>query len=82
MADVHTDGNSSQVLEEGVGQVDLIVVACPAPDGSVFLAVGPVLSYYEFKHPMSDRLTDEAWRDLLKSAEKPQRPTWHQPLVR
>ncbi len=81
VADVHTDGDSSQVLEEGVGQVDLIIVACPAPNGSLFLAVGPVLSYYEFKHPMSDRLTDEAWRELLKSAEKPQRPTWRQPLA-
>jgi hypothetical protein len=81
VADVHTDGNSGHVLEEGVGQVDLVIVACPAPDGSIFLAAGPVLSYYEFKHPMSDRLTDEAWRELLKSAEKPQRPTWYQPLV-
>lgn len=81
VADVHTDGNSSKVLEEGVGHVDLIITACPAPDGSIFLAAGPVLSYYEFKHPMSDRLTDEAWRDLLKSPQKPERPPWYQPLV-
>ncbi len=25
-----------------------------------------MLSYYEFKHPMSDRLTDEKWRKMLK----------------
>ncbi len=81
VADVHTDGNSSKVLEEGVGYVDLIIAACPAVDGSIFLAAGPVLSYYEFKHPMSDRLTDEAWRDLLKSPEKPERPPWFQPLM-
>lgn len=42
-----------------VGKVDLIVVACPQPGGSAFLAAGPVLSYYEFKHPMDDRLADE-----------------------
>jgi len=62
VADVHTYGLEEMVLEEGVGMVDLIVVACPQPDGSAFLAAGPVLSYYEFKHPMADRLTDEKWR--------------------
>jgi len=82
VADVHTHTAEGNVLEEGVGYVDLIIVACPAPDGSIYLAAGPVLSYYEFKHPMSDRLTDEAWRDLLASPNKPSRPAWLQPLVR
>ncbi|OHB54428.1 MAG: hypothetical protein A2173_06775 [Planctomycetes bacterium RBG_13_44_8b] len=82
VADVHTHTAEGNVLEEGVGYVDLIIVACPAPDGSTYLAAGPVLSYYEFKHPMSDRLTDEAWRDLLASPNKPPRPAWLQPLVR
>lgn len=81
VADVHTEGFEAMVLEEGVGTVDLLVVACPAADGSVFLAAGPVLSYYEFKHPMSDRLTDEAWRDLFDSSERPDRPKWYQPIL-
>lgn len=81
-ADVHTHTAEGKVLEEGVGYVDLIIVACPLPDGSIFLAAGPVLSYYEFKHPMSDRLTDEAWRQLLDSPQRPDRPRWFQPLVR
>jgi hypothetical protein len=81
VADVHTHIFESRVLEEGVGKVDLIIVACPTPDGSVFLAAGPVLSYYEFKHPMDDRLTDEAWRELLASPQRPKRPKWFQPLV-
>lgn len=81
VADVHTEGFEAMVLEEGVGKVDIIIVACPAADGSVFLAAGPVLSYYEFKHPMSDRLTDEAWRDLLDSPERPDRPAWYQPFL-
>lgn len=42
----------------------------------------PVLSYYEFKHPMNDRLTDEAWRALLASPEKPDRPKWYTSLIR
>ncbi|UCD50293.1 MAG: DUF3160 domain-containing protein [Phycisphaerales bacterium] len=82
IADVHTDINTEGVLEEGVGKVDLIVVACPQPDGSAFLATGPVLSYYEFKHPMDDRLTDEKWREMLDSANAPERPAWYRPLMR
>jgi len=81
IADVHTYSLEALVVEEAVGYVDLIIVACPAPDGSVFLAAGPVLSYYEFKHQMSDRLTDEAWRELLDSPNKPDRPKWFEPLV-
>jgi len=45
------------------------------------LAAAPVLSYYEFKHPMSNRLTDEAWRELLDSPKKPERPRWYAPLM-
>jgi hypothetical protein len=81
IADVHTYSYEALVVEEAVGNVDLIVVACPSPDGSILLAAGPVLSYYEFKHPMSDRLTDEAWRNLLTSPEKPDRPKWYAPLM-
>ena len=81
VADVHTYSFENQVVEEGVGYVDLIIVACPLPDGSIRLTAGPVLSYYEFKHPMSDRLTDETWRQLLNSPEKPERPKWYLPLM-
>ncbi len=56
VADVHTHTAEGKVLEEGVGYVELIVAACPLANGGAFLAAGPVLSYYEFKHPMNDRL--------------------------
>jgi hypothetical protein len=72
---VHTDSNTEQVLEEGVGYVDLIVVAYKLPDGRILVGAGPVMSYYEFKQPMDDRLTDEAWRELLDS-NPPERPEW------
>ncbi len=81
IADVHTYSLEALVVEEAVGNVDLIVVACPTPEGPVFLAAGPVLSYYEFKHSMSDRLTDEAWQILLNSPQKPERPKWYLPLM-
>jgi hypothetical protein len=76
VADVHTDQNSKKVLEEGVGYVDLIIAAYMLPDKTIALGVGPVLSYYEFKHPMNDRLTDEKWREMLGSSSAPDMPSW------
>jgi len=68
-------------LEQAVGDIDLIIVACPTSDGKARLAVGPVLSYYEFKHPMSDRLSDQTWRLLLDSPQRPERPKWYAYLM-
>jgi len=76
IADVHTDTNSNQVLEEGVGYVDLIIVAYKVPDGRIIAGAGPVFSYYEFKHPMDNRLTDEQWKTMLEDGEEPERPDW------
>ena len=77
VADVHSDANPPmEVLEEGVGYVDLMLVAYMVPDGRVIVGAGPVLSYYEFKHPLSDRLTDEAWKEMLEQGNEPDRPDW------
>lgn len=76
IADVHTDQNTRQVLEEGTGYVNLMVAACMLPDGHIMLGAGPVLSYYEFKHPMDDRLTDEKWRVMLLEGKGPSVPEW------
>lgn len=78
VADVHTDVNSGQVLEEGLGYVDLALVAYKVPEGNVILGAGPTLSYYEFKQPMNDRLTDEQWKELLEQGQQPSRPDWIQ----
>ncbi|MCK4358009.1 MAG: DUF3160 domain-containing protein [Candidatus Cloacimonetes bacterium] len=75
VADVHTDGNTGQVLEEGIGYVNLIIVAYKVPDGRILIGAGPVMTYYEFKQPMQDRLTDEKWREML-SSNPPERPEW------
>lgn len=65
VADVHTDGNTAQVLEEGVGEpMNLLVVV--KVSGDLYLTSGAIFSYYEFKHPMSDRLTDEKWQQMTK----------------
>ena len=74
-ADVHTDSNTMQALEEATGYVDWLAAVVPQPGGGLALAVGPVLSYYEFKQPAAARLTDEAWREML-ARQAPARPAW------
>jgi hypothetical protein len=76
IADVHTDLNTKKCLEEASGYLDYIVVAYKMPSEDIILAVGPVLSYYEFKHPINERLTDETWREMLKNGKTPERPRW------
>jgi hypothetical protein len=76
IADVHTDPNSGRCLEEAVGYVDFIVVVIKKPNGNLTSMAGPIFSYYEFKQPMSNRLTDEEWRNLLQSGNAPNQPDW------
>ncbi|MFW6159018.1 MAG: DUF3160 domain-containing protein, partial [Planctomycetota bacterium] len=77
IADVHTDANTRQVLEEGTGNLRALYVAYPMPDGGVVIGCGPAFSYYEFKHPMRDRLTDEAWKQMLRRPDTtPGLPSW------
>ena len=77
VADVHTDTNAEVVLEEAVGTPFLLAVMMPL-DGRMTTLRGAVFSYYEFKQPMKDRLTDEAWQRMLKEpAARPGLPAWH-----
>jgi len=75
IADVHTDGNTGMVLEEGVGYLKTLVAAYKLPEGHILIGAGPVFSYYEFKQPMENRLTDEEWREML-NADHPNEPEW------
>jgi hypothetical protein len=75
IADVHTDPNDGEVLEEAVGRPMVIYVAVHI-DGQVILTRGGIFSYYEFTWPMDDRLTDEAWQEMLTQGEAPPLPTW------
>jgi hypothetical protein len=77
VADVHTDVNTNQVLEEGVGDAFVIFVVVPI-EGQTVLTMGAVFSYYEFTHPMSDRLTDEAWQAM---SPKPDQPVWTESFI-
>ena len=79
VADVATNPNG-QVLEEGTGKISEIYVVVPV-DGKLRIAKGGVYSYYEFTWPMSDRLTDKKWRELLNSGQAPALPSWTDAFV-
>lgn len=75
IADVHTEGNTRQVLEVGVGAPFNIYVLINDNKGKR-LCRGAVFSYYEFKHPMDKRLTDEEWQKILNRRKRPEQPRW------
>lgn len=72
VADVATDPNG-EVLQEATGYIFTILVQIP---GSDRLASGGVFSHYEFKQPLTDRLTDEAWRAKLREQQIPAPADW------
>ncbi|MFX0205035.1 MAG: DUF3160 domain-containing protein, partial [Candidatus Hodarchaeota archaeon] len=76
IADVYTDPNSYQVLEVGVGYFYVIYVIIKDNNGLPYLSRGGVFSYYEFKQPMAQRLTDETWQELLAMGNAPSLPEW------
>ncbi len=80
VADVHTDPSSRQVLQVGVGDVGFGLVAIDNA-GDRMAYVGPLYSYYEFRHPASDRLTDEKWQSMIAGAKVPARPAWTKPFL-
>jgi Protein of unknown function (DUF3160) len=79
VADVHTDppseGDPGCVLHQGVGNVDLLIVAIDNGKDRMVYA-GPVMSHYEFEMPRVSRKSDSEWRKDLKSGQAPPRPEW------
>ena len=70
-------------VSEAVGELDTIVAACSRGPGKIYLMAGPVLSYYEFKHPLDDFYTDAGWRKYLsvkssKNTKEISRPKWYE----
>lgn len=75
VADVHTDSNTDQCLEEGVGYpLEIFVIVNEG--GIPRVARGAIFSYYEFTHPIANRLTDEEWREMLNNYTAPAMPEW------
>jgi hypothetical protein len=77
VADVHTDPNTLRVLQVGVGEPLTIYAIVPSEDGPV-LARGAMFSYYEFKVPMDERMTDEDWQELVP---KPPMEGWTESFI-
>jgi hypothetical protein len=77
VTDVHTDLNSQMVLEEGIGTPFLIEVHIQK-GGKITELKGGVFSYFEFKQPLNDRLSDSAWQErIAKERGLPLLPDWY-----
>jgi len=63
IVDVATDPNG-EVLEMATGQPNAIYVIVNV-DGLIKIARGTVYSFYQFPWPISDRLTDSKWREMM-----------------
>jgi len=68
VADVHTDPNSGQVLEEGVGDTRYLVIAIDNQKHHA-VYVGPAYSYYEFTS--NTRLTNTEWEGRIPTTKPP-----------
>lgn len=87
VADIATnpDPSAQTVLEVATGKPSDIYVAVRV-DGKIKIARGSVYSFYQFEWPMSDRLTDTKWRQMMGfqadddgnyNQDKPiQKPDW------
>jgi hypothetical protein len=81
VADVHSNppapdwGDPGCVLHQGVGSVDLLIVAIDSGEDRMVYA-GPVLSHYEFEMPQVGRKSDSEWKKDLREGRTPPRPTW------
>jgi hypothetical protein len=60
--DVHSNPAAGQVVEEATGYPRVV-----SGEGS---ARGAVFTHREFKQPMSERLTDASWRELLRKESR------------
>lgn len=65
VADVHTDSLDGVVLEIATGKPYRIYVALNDKQGGTRIAEGYTYSYYEFTQPMSNRLNDDEWKEMV-----------------
>lgn len=63
VTDIATDPNGA-CLEVGTGNPSRIYVIVPI-DGELHICVGAGYSFYQFEQPISERLTDSEWRQMM-----------------
>jgi hypothetical protein len=73
VADVHT--GRDKALTVATGRADDLIAIVPI-EGKLYFARGTAMSFYEFHQPISNRLTDEAWKKMLAKGKAPARPHW------
>jgi len=64
-ADVFTNAETMLVLETAVGIPYRIYIPLNDGQGGKRIAVGYCFSYYEFPQPMSQRLNNEQWKEIV-----------------
>jgi len=79
VADIYTANSQNNpdagILHVATGNVNDIFVVVEI-EGYLYLTKGAVLSYHEFHLPLGNRLTDEAWQEMLIKNEAPKQPDW------
>jgi hypothetical protein len=77
-------GNPGSVLHQGVGNVELLMIAVNNGEDKMVYA-GPVFSHYEFEMPGVLRKSDDEWRKDITTSNwqtdstrdtLPPRPDW------
>ena len=81
IADVHSEPNTKQVLEVGVGNPLKLFILVPVKN-KPFLMEGATFSFYEFKQELSNRLTDEEWQEIIKENKLPPLQKWLEEYVK
>ena len=83
IADFHTIApnqfSGAGYMESGVGPAYEIYVVVPIA-GELYLTRGAVFSYHEFVS--NERLTDEAWQEMIKEDKQPSMPEWTNSFIR
>jgi len=73
VADIHSADPLAFTIASG--HADDMIALVPI-EGKTYLARGPVYSYYEFTVPMSERMNDDQWKQMLAEGKQPARPKW------
>jgi len=83
VADVFTNGEEGFVLETAIGIPYRIYVPLNDAQGGKRIAVGYCFNYYEFEQDISNRLTNEEWKEMVYTEEEEKdmedlKPFWAQ----
>jgi hypothetical protein len=82
VTDVHTDPPEPLVndpgcnLHEGVGNIQLLMVAVNWGPGDTAVYAGPVMGHYEFQLGPTTRQTDSDWKSQVRAGNAPPTPDW------